>query len=170
MPFTSYMNWLFDGNPKSVIPEISAAKNSPINQAWLVRMFALNPNLNAYLNEYFNNNGLWYIDKVDLMKFMKKCVIDFKVQRSSIPWSRARTQTDKLYNVLRDKIVTQRDDEISLLCEIVNRSENRSRIYTTLGLAKPKKATVKKKKTKKKDGVITAKNYVEQNFKFKAGF
>ena len=165
MPFRSCIDWLFDGKKDTPIPDI-VLRTSHLSHVWILRMFSTNANLNAYLNEYFNNKGLWNLDKGELLAFIKKCVADFKIRRSSLPPPKPRLQKDKLFDVLREQVVELKDHEISLLCDIINNSEEKKDIYYSLGLEKPKKAKVRKKKTKKKEGGFSEKDYISENYKF----
>ena len=102
MPHKTFNNWLFDGNPKSKIPSGNGIPDllsykSPINHQYMISMFLNQGRLNHYLDEYFNNMGLYYLDKEELMKFIKKCVIDFKIQRKSLPFI-SRTKNTKLFD------------------------------------------------------------------------
>ena len=85
-----WFDWLFDGNIKSPIPKgekIPAILkyNSPITHTYVISIFINNGPLNWFLNKYFNNISLRYLDKGELFHFIKKCIIDFRVQRKNIP-------------------------------------------------------------------------------------
>jgi len=165
--YTDFSNWLFDGDLKSKIPdpEIMLKYNSPINSQYMISMFLNQGKLNHYLNEYFNNVGLYYLDREELMKFMKKCVIDFKIQRKNLPFI-PRTKNSKLFDSLRKKIPIMKKHDISLLCDIVDKMEDKEKIYYSLGLEKPetiKKQKGLKKKTKKEKETVD--EFLKNNFK-----
>jgi hypothetical protein len=123
-------------------------------------MFLKNGPLNYYLNTYFNNIGLRYLDKQELLEFIKKCVLDFRVSKydtTFIPW----TRKTKLFGLLRNKFPELKNCDISLLCDLVEESDEKDRIYNTLGLEKPKKSKVKKQKTNQK---ISVKDFVARHF------
>lgn len=151
MPFKTFNNWLFDGNLKSEIPnkEVLLKYNSPITTTYVMQMFIMNAKLNHYLNQYFNNIGLRYLDKEDFFKFIKKCIHDFKVQRKSIPFIKSYRFNSQLFDKLRKKVQVFKNNDIILLCEMVDKSPEKELIYTSLGLDKSEKKT---KKIKKKDG------------------
>jgi len=167
--YTVFSNWLFDGNLKSKLPcgdgiDLLSYK-SPINHQYMISMFINQGKLNYFLNENFNNIGLYYLDKEELMKFLKKCVIDFKIQRKNLPYF-SRQKNNKLFDVLRKKIPIMKKNDISLLTEIIDKSENKDEIYYSLGLEKqeqPKKQKGLKKNTKKEKP--TVEEFIKENFK-----
>jgi len=167
-PFQVFQNWLFDGNTKSEIPEELLKSTSPISAQYTISIFMGNPVLNLFLDQYFNNMNLWYLDKEELFIFIKKCVRDFKIQRRSLiytPWKKQ----DKLYNALRKRVPYLKPYEIVELCKIVDNSENKDQIYKTMGLdddllkKKIGKAPKPKKEVRKKK--VKIKEYIESNFR-----
>jgi hypothetical protein len=169
-PYTVFNNWLFDGNPKSKIPQGDGIPdllkyNSPINAQYMISMFLNQGKLNHFLNEYFNNIGLYYLDREELMKFIKKCVIDFKIQKKNLAYT-YRTKNNKLFDVLRRKIPIMKKHDTSLLCEIIDKSEEKENIYYSLGLDKPE--TIKKQKGLKKETKKekeTVEDFLKNNFR-----
>ncbi|MFW9871530.1 MAG: hypothetical protein ACFFG0_00300 [Candidatus Thorarchaeota archaeon] len=167
MPFKTYNNWLFDGQKNSPIPKpkngINILKyNSPITHTFVVSMFLRHGPLNNYLNKYFNDINLRYLTKEELFKFIKKCVRDFKVTRRDITYYPRRPK-QILFDKLREKTPGLKNDDISLLCDIIEKSDNRDSIYESLGLEKPKKKKVKKER-KKKGKKITLKEFLDEHF------
>ena len=163
--FEDYYNWMYDGDMKSEIPKEVLKPSSPISQKYAISVFLMSGNLNYYLNEYFNNIRVWYIDKEDLFLFLKKCVKDFRVSRKSLVYVSWK-KTDKLYEELRKRIPFLKEYEITHLCEIVEKSEEKEMIYSSLGLDKVEKVKVKKEKKQKndKDKKISVVDFVKQNF------
>lgn len=151
MPFKTFNNWIFDGNLKSEIPdkENLLKYNSPITVTYVINMFILNAKLNYYLNEYFNNIGLRYLDKEEFFRFIKKCVHDFKVQRKSIPFIQNYRRNSQLFEKFRKKIPMIKSYDISLLCDLVDKSKDKDVIYSSLGLDKVEKHKVRKSQQKK---------------------
>jgi len=161
MPFKTFNSWLFDGSRtsefptpkygddgKEIIPDL-LKYNSPITSTYAISMFLKNGPLNHYLDKYFNNINLRYMDKKEILLFVKKCVLDFRVSRRDtifIPWSRKT----KLFGILRNKFPELKNCDISLLCDLVEESKDKEKIFDTLGLEKPKKVKIKKKKKIKK--------------------
>ena len=99
------------------------------------------------------------------MKFIKKCVIDFKIQRKSLPFI-PRSRNTKLFETLRRKLPTIKKFEVSLLCNIIDKSEDREKIYYSLGLEKQEKIKKQKglkKKTKKEKEKVY--EFLKSNFR-----
>ena len=170
MPYKTFQNWLFDGDPKSKIPvgegipDLLSYK-SPITVQYMISLFLNNGKLNCFLNEYFNNISLYYMDKEEMMKFVKKCIFDFKIQRKSLPYI-PRTKNSKLFDALKKKIPIAKKFDISLLCDMVDNSKDKESIYYSLGLEKPE--TIKKQKglkqtTKKEKETVD--EFIKNNFK-----
>ena len=167
MPFKTYSNWLFDGQRNTPIPKqkngIDILKyNSPISHTFVVSMFLKHGPLNSYLNQYFNDINLRYLTKEELFKFMKKCVLDFKVKKKDITYYPRRAR-QILYEKLREKMPTLKNDDVLLLCEIIEKSDNTDAIFESLGLEKPKKRTLKKVK-KEKAKKISLDDFLKEHF------
>lgn len=166
MPYKTFFNWAFSDNIKDPIPQGADIPdilkyNSPIHATFLLQTFISNGKLNHYLNKYLNNIGVRYIDKEDLFYFIKQCIIDFKIKRRDIhyvSWSRDTI----LFGKLTKKFPLLKNDEISIVCDLIDESEDKDAIYRSLGIDKKE---VTKKKTKKKSITkISAKNFIAQNF------
>jgi len=174
MPYRTFNNWLFDGRPNSPIPKPKMDENkktiipdilkynSPIRNTYVIGLFLKNPSLNFYLNSYFNNINLWYLSREELFKFIKKCVIDFRVKKNNLMFYKYQKRKI-LYDKLRDKQPILKNDDLLLLCDIIENSSNKKSIYDSLNLEMPKKTKIKKTKqikTKK----ISLKNFLEKHF------
>ena len=157
MPFRTFNGWLFDGQKdspipkpkkddsgKEIVPDI-LKYNSPITHTFVTAMFLKHGPLNFYLNEYFNDINLRYLTREELFKFIKKCVQDFRIQKSQITFYPRKARVI-LYEKLREKLPLYKNDDINLLCDIIEKSDNRDAIYDSLGLDKPKKTKIKKAK------------------------
>ena len=172
MPYRTFNSWLFDGSRDSKFPEPKYADdgkeiipdllkyNSPITHTYVISMFLKNGPLNFYLDKYFNNINLRYLEKKELFLFVKKCVLDFRVGRRDttfIPF----TRKTKLFGILRNKFPELKNCDVSLLCDLIEESDNREVIYSTLGLEKPKKVKTRKEPKSKK---ITLKEFLAKHF------
>jgi hypothetical protein len=124
-------------------------------------MFPKQGALNHYLNTYFNNINLRYLEREDLFKFIKKCVLDFRVKRKDVTYFPYKRQS-KLFNVLRDKLPQFKNHEINKICKLIDESEDKNAIYEGLNIEKPKKK--KMKKGKKQTGKISLKMFLDRNF------
>jgi hypothetical protein len=175
MPFKTFLDYAFSNDPKVNIPKGTFDKegkvlvpdilkyNSSITSQYLLQLFILNGPLNSYLDRWFNNPNLFYIQKDELIHFIKKCIRDYKIQRNSIPFIKRKYDT-KLFTIIRKKCPTLKNDDISLLCEIVDKREDKDLIYHSLNLEKPEKS--KQKKLSDRDDVneTNVKKWIEFNF------
>jgi hypothetical protein len=172
--FKTFLNWVFDGNKNSPIPTPKKsddgkvlipnilAYNSPITATYVISIFLRNGKLNEYLNQYLNNIGLWYLEKEELFKFIKKCVIDFRVQRKDLVYFSYKTK-NKLYEILRDRISYLKNDDLELLCSIIDKSEGKDSIYQTLGIEQPKKKKLMEKK-QEENKKISLSEFLKEHF------
>lgn len=150
-PFQEFQNWLFDGKKKSKIPEELTKSNSPISHLFAIRMFRNNGRLNHYLNNYLNSYDVFQVDREELFYFLKKCVIDYKIKRNSIPYFKG-FKKDKQFNILRSQFPLLKNHEIDLLMEIIQKSDNKNELMVGLGLQQDyKKGKVKKQDKKNKE-------------------
>lgn len=168
--YKTWNEWVFDGNLKSKIPSGEnipdlLSYKSPINNQYMINMFLNQGKLNHFLNEYFNNISLYYLDREEFMHFIKKCIIDFKIQKRNLPFI-PRTKNTKLFEALRKKVNILKKYDISLLCDIIDKSDMKDDVYYSLGLEKPetiKKQKGLKKKAKKEKETID--DFIKNNFK-----
>ena len=166
MPFKTFHGWLFDGSRNSPLPKVTEKVdilkyNSPISHTYVISMFPTNGPLNHYLNTYFNNINVRYLEKEDLFKFIKKCVLDFRVKRSDVTYFPYKRQS-KLFNVLREKLPQFKNHEINKICKLIDESTDKDAIYGSLNI---EKLTKKKIGTKKKQtGKVSLKKFLDLNF------
>ena len=160
-PFKLFFNWLYDGNLKTEIRDKQKMLkyNSPITTTFLMKVFLRSRELNNYLNTYVNNINLRYLDKEEFFKFIKKCVIDFKLKRKDIVYYQYKRK-DVLFNKLRTKMTMLKNNDLDLLCDIIDKSDEKESVYNSLGISKPVKT--KKKKNKQKN--ISSKEFIKDNF------
>lgn len=167
MPFRTYNNWLFDGQRNTPIPRTDKLDilkyNSPITHTFVVSMFLRNAYLNSFLDTYFNDINLRYLTKEELFKFIKKCVMDFKIKKRDIVYY-PRRQKDILFDKLRERIPTLKNDDILLLCEIIDKSENKNSVFESLGMEKQKKRKISSKKSNKKKDKIPLSEFLNEHF------
>jgi hypothetical protein len=169
-PYQIFNNWLFDGSRSTPVPPakngVDILKyNSPITHTFALQMFMRHGPLNHYLNKYFNNINLRYLEKEDLFLFLKKCVLDFRVMKRDTVFYPYKPK-NKLFDKLRVKIPELKNNDVELLTEIIEKSKDRDLIYDTLGLKKPpkkKKVKIGKKKIDKK-GKISLNDFMEKHF------
>lgn len=169
-PYQIFNNWLFDGSRNTPLPEakdgIDILKyNSPITHTFVLQMFMRNGKMNHYLDEYFNNINVRYLSKEELFIFLKQGVLDFRVLRRDVVFYPYKAK-NKLFDILREKHSELKNSDISLLCDIVEKSDDIENIYNALGLEKPpKKEKIKIGKKKiNKENKIPLKEFLEKHF------
>lgn len=179
--FQVFNNWIFDGNLKTpiptpkydedgkeVVPDI-LKYNSPITHTYVLKLFLRNGSLNYYLDTYMNNINLRYLDKAELLYFIKKAVIDYKIQKRDLVFYQYR-QKDKLFEKLKYKFPMLKANDLDLLCDNIMKSEEKQIIMESLGLEKQEKIKkLSKKEIKKLDknkskNKTKIKDFIKENF------
>jgi hypothetical protein len=173
MPFKTYYKWLFDGlkdspipaprtddNGKEIVPDI-LKYNSPITNQYVISVFLRNLHLNKYLDQYFNNINLYSIPKDEMLKFVKRCVLEFRIGRYDPIYYR-RKYNDKLYEIIEKRFPYIKSFEVEHLCGIINNSSKKDSIYKSLGLELPKKQKVRTKKIK--SAKKSLRDFLAENF------
>jgi hypothetical protein len=161
-PYHLYSSWLFNPDLKIPVPKELLTYNSPITIPYAINMFIMNAKLNLFLDQNLNTLEAYYLEKEEVFNFLKKCVKDFKIHKKDIPFI-PRQKNEKIYEELRKKIAVLKNYEISLLADIINKSENKDKIYVSLGLSKIEKPKKIKKIDKKNKG-IAIKEYIKKNY------
>ena len=161
--YTDFFSWLFDGNKNSILRNKEVLKyNSPITHTYVISIFINNGPLNWFLNKYFNNIGLRYLSKEELFRFIKKCVIDFRVQKKNILFIPYK-KNSALFDSLKKKIPILKDSDIDLLSELVEKSDS-TQIYSSLGIDKPKKRKLSWSKQKNDSEKVPLVDFLSSNF------
>jgi len=160
MPFKIFNKWLFDGNKKSKIDPSLLKYNSPITNMYVMGLFQRSGKLNHYLDKYFNNMGLYYLDKEEFFNFIKKCVIDFRINRRNITFF-PRKPSDDLFNALRNRVATLKSDDLDLLTQLVNKSDDKEAIYSSLGIDKKPKACKIPNRSMKQKNKVSLEEFME---------
>jgi hypothetical protein len=176
MPYKTFNGWLFDGDRTSPIPVPKFTDkgkvlvpdilkyNSPITHTFALQLFMRNGPLNYYLDKYFNDINVRYLSREELFLFLKKCVMDFKVNKRDSVFYPFRSK-NKLFNILKIKLPELKGYDISLLCDIIEKSPDKTSIYNALNLEVPKKKKVKLGQTKDKEKKkISLKEFLEEHF------
>ena len=159
--FNQFLTWLFDGK-NSEIPEELLSYKSPITHTYVISLFTKIGPLNHFLNEYFNNVGVYYLNKKDLFNYIKECVQNFRITNRQIRYAWFGRKSN-LHQALAKRHLGLKEYEISTLCKIVDNLEDRNLIYSSLGLAKPKITKLKSTKFSKPE-TIPIKSFISKNF------
>lgn len=144
--FYDFFNWLYDKNLKSELPNKDELLkyNSPITPVFLMKVFINSPKIVMFFDQYINNMNAWYVDKEEFYRFFKKCIIDFKIKKDSQLFYQ-QTRKNELFEKLRSKVSILKNDDLMLLCDVVERDKNKDSIYSALGITKAHKTSSRKK-------------------------
>jgi len=146
--WTLLNRWLNDGSKSSKMPKELISDKS-IGPQYILYYFK-DSIYNIWFNEHFNNFGIYQIDRIDMIKFLKQCVLDTGYKPPFLP--RYKNTKTKISVILKKKYPYFKMDDINLLVKEIDSSEECKQIYETLGLHKPKKTktnAANKKKLKK---------------------
>jgi len=139
-PYQVLNRWLYDGSKTTQMPkELESDKVIP--PTILLYHFQSSKYI-LYLSEVFNSYDLYQMNKVDIFRFMKQCILLTGYKPPFI--QKVKSQKNKLATILRLKFPYLKMYEIDFLIDEIDNSEEKDRVYETLGLYKPKK----KKSTK----------------------
>jgi len=165
--YETFYRWLFDGSLRSELPqkEVFLRYDSPITPNRLISSFMFYGELNHYLDKYFNNIGLYYLEKEDVFKFIKKCIIDFKVRRNNLSFINIKRDSN-LFQALRKKFPCLKSCDITMLIDIIDKGPDlKNSVYESLGLLKPEKPKKARKLAKKvSEKVENIRAWLETNF------
>lgn len=145
-----FYDWLFDQDFSSEIPKEVLNYKSPITHQYSIKLFMKHGPLNWYLNKIFNNVWLWSLEKEELFLFLKRCIIDLNIQRSSIFYT-IPERTTKIKEAIRKKFNHYRLDDCDLLSNIM---VNNPKFLESIGIYQ--KIQEKDKKKKEEESSFTA--------------
>jgi len=108
------------------------------------------------------------------LKFIKKCVVDYRISKKDIFYFKFR-KTTKIFNVFRNKFPELKNYDIENLLEILEKNpEEKIIIFRTLGLetdftknkirTKTQKNSIDKNPKTNSEEIISAIKFIEKNF------
>jgi len=176
MPFKTFFDWLFDGRLDSPIPQKKIdsegnviipdilSSSSPPKLNFLLSLFKKHDKITIFLDTYFNNVNLWYLEKEEFMKYLKKIVIENRISRYDLSHKKKREERTKLFTILSEKTPHLKTYDVSLLCDIIERSDKKEQVFQTLEITIPKKKKLKIEKKQRKNKKISLKELLDGNF------
>lgn len=147
-PYQVLNRWLYDGSKTTQLPK-ELEDDKVIPQTILLYHFQCSKYI-LYLSEVFNNYDIYQLNKSDIFRFMKQCILLNGYKPPFI--QKIKTKKNKLVKFLRLKFPFLKLYEIDLLIDQIDKSEDKDRIYETFGLyttRKKKPTKVDKEKLKK---------------------
>lgn len=154
--YTLLNRWLYDGSSTTTIPE-AIIKDKSISQLYLLYYFQ-SSHYNLYINNIFNNYGIFSLDRLEVFYFLKQC-IQLSGYRPPFVKRVSKTKID-MVKVLSLKYPYLKKEEIFMVVEHINGSDEKDTIYEMFGFYKPRK-----KKTTKAEKKQIEKKVEEQKLK-----
>ena len=149
--YTLLTRWLFDGSKTTTIPE-AVVKDKSISQLYLLYYFQ-SSHYNLYINDTFNNYGIFSLDRLEIFYFLKECISLSGYRPPFI--KRGPKNKSKMVDVLKLKHPYLKKEEIFMLVEFIDASDNKDAIYEMFGFYKPTKKKVTKAEKKRMEKEIT---------------
>jgi len=144
-PYTLLNRWLYDGSRSTQVPE-DVLKDKSVSQLYLLYFFQASPFI-LYISKHFNNYGLFQMDREDVFKFIKECVLLTGYRPPFV--QRLKPPKSKFVDCLRLKYPFLKDEELWMLVDIIDKSDEKDNIYEMFGLYTPKKKKLTKVEQKK---------------------
>ena len=139
-PYTILSRWIFDNNRTSEIPE-EIVKDKSIGPQYVLYFFQ-GSSYQRLISEMFNNYGMFQIDRLEMFKMIKIAARLSGFKPKFIPrYSETKT---KLAKALKKKYPYLKYNDVNLLVEEIELSDDRDIVYEMLNLKVPKKYKTKK--------------------------
>jgi hypothetical protein len=156
--YTLLTRWLFDGSKSTQIPD-DVVNDKSISQMYILYYFQMS-HYNLYINKYFNNYNLFSIDRLDIFRFMKQCI---QLTGYKPPFIKREPKTkNKMVDALKERYPYLKKEEVFMLVDYIDKSEDKDSIYEMFGFYTPKKKKVtvaeRKKMESKKSEVKSNKD------------
>lgn len=134
-PYTTLNRWLFDGSKDTKIPEEMITDKS-IGQMYLLNFFKSSP-YGMVISKLFNNWSLFSLDRIEVLCFLKDCVLRSGYKPPFV--AKVPSRKNKLVNELKYKYPFLKNEEMFMIVDIIDNSEEKDSIYEMFGLYSPKK-------------------------------
>ena len=149
--------WLYDGSKDTKLPEDLVTDKS-IGQMTLLYYFR-SCSYGLVISKLFNNWNLFALDRVEVLYFLKQCVMlsGYKppfIQKVPAKKSKLADELKRIYPFLKI-------EEVFMLVDKIDNSETKDQVYETFGLYTPK--TKKATKAQQKQFTETVKNIEKNN-------
>jgi hypothetical protein len=143
--WTIFNKWLYDGSTSTKIP-IELESDKSIGQMNLIYYFRASP-YGLVISKLMNNWGLFALDRIEVLYFMKECV---RLSGYKPPFiHKIPSKKNKLYDNLKERYPYLKLEEINMLIEFVDASDEKDTIYEMFGIYSPSKKKLTKEQKKK---------------------
>jgi len=139
-PYTLLNRWLFDGSKSTKIPE-DIEKDKSISHMYLLYFFRPS-SYGLIISKLFNNWNLFSLDRIEVFYFLKECVMMSGYKPPFV--QKIPAKKSKLVDILQEKYPFLKNEELFMLVENIDKSDEKDSVYEMFGLYSP----TKKKLTK----------------------
>ena len=145
-PIQRVMSWVKDGNLKNTFPR-DLEKERSLSPIFILTHFLQSPAYFIFVNKVFNNYGLFYLSTKDAFKQLKEMYYYSRYQSYGTKKNPKNTE-NKLIDILKNKYPFLKKEEVVMLVEFIDNSDDKDVIYEQFGIknVKTKKTTAKEKK------------------------
>jgi hypothetical protein len=144
--YTILNRWLYNGSKDSPMPK-ELIMDKVIGPQYILYYFK-DSMYNLYMNKHFNNYDIFQMDRIDILLFLKKCIILTGYRPRYV--AKTKSKRSKIADILKRKMPYYKWHDIELLVSLIDKREDKDQIYETLGLYKPRKRKATKGKVIKK--------------------
>lgn len=144
--YTILNRWMYNGSLNSSMPT-ELINDKSIGPQYILYYFK-DSMYNLYMNKHFNNYDIYQMDRIDILKFLKKCIILTGYRPRYTP--KLKSTRSKIAQILKRKMPYYKWHDIELLVSMIDKGDDKDQIYETLGLYKPRKRKMKEEKASKK--------------------
>jgi len=127
--------WLYDGSLKTELP--SELIDDKLIPPTYLTYFFMSSKYIIYINEYFNNYSVYNLDKIDMFKFLKQCVLLSGYKPPYI--EKEKIVKSQIEKKLKLKFPYLKINDIQLLVTEIDKSAECDIIYEQLGFRDVKK-------------------------------
>ena len=152
--YTILNNWFYDGSKETTIPD-EVIKDKSIGQMYLLNFFKSSA-YGMVISKLFNNWGLFELDRIEVLKFMKECILLSGFKQPF--FQRVPPKKSKLVDEFKSKYPFLKKEELFMIVDIVDNSEEKEQVYEMFGLYTP----TKKKLTKEQKESFNTENKKEK--------
>ena len=159
--YTILNRWLYDGSTSTKIPE-EIEKDKSISQMYILYYFRPSP-YGLVISKLLNNWGIFSLDRLEVFQFMKQCIMLTGYKPPFI--QKVPAKKNKISGMLKEKYPYLKNEEIFMMIDIIDKSDEKDRIYEMFGIYSPsKKKLTKAQKEKFVEDVKVIKENQEKEY------
>lgn len=143
--------WMKDGNLSTPYPK-DLEGNRAISQVYFLNYFETSQRYFPFINNMFNNYNLFYISVKDLCIMLKEMVYFTSFKKPFGQAKKKKSINNKLIDIFKKRYGYLKKEEIMMLVDFVDKSEDKEIIYEMFGFRnlKSEKLSASEKKNQKK--------------------